>query len=414
MQTFRCTLGTTTGTVLREKRRADTAETLRKQLEGQGFYIFEIVPDGAGTVTSRINVNLNLKVPLTLRGVGPKDLLIFTQEFVALVRAGLPIPHSLDLLAHRTHHLKLRQVLAAVRDDVKGGTALSSALERQAAVFPPILVASVRAGEQSGALPDALSRYVVVLKQIVALRRRVMNALMYPFVLLLLSVSVVVFLITYVVPRFSAIYQDLGRSIPVPTQMLLDLTAAIQTNWLLLLMGAAGIAVAAWSWGKTETGLLVRDRSMLALPWAGQVMRRYALTQFCRTLAMVLGGGIPMMQALPVAIGAIENRFVQRQLESVAPAVAAGSPLATALEGTGASPGLAVEMLAVGEQTGNLQDMLGNVADFFSEEVESRLASMAALIEPIIMVGMGLMVATILIVMYLPIFQIYGAEGPAR
>ncbi len=410
MQTFQCTLGTAGGAVVREKRTAETAESLRKQLEGQGFYIFEIAPDGAGAATSRLNVkfNLDLKVPLALRGVGPKELLIFTQELLALVRAGLPIPMALDLLAQRAQHPKLRPVLSAVRDDVRGGSTLSGALGKHRSVFPGILVASARAGEQSGTLPDALSRYVVVLKQLVALRRRVMNALMYPFVLLLLSVAVVIFLIVYVVPRFSTIYQDLGRSIPVPTQVLLGLTAAIQANWLLILGGIAASAAAAWTWGRSEAGLQLRDRLVLAIPWAGEVIRRYALTQFCRTLAMVLSGGIPMLQALPVAIGAIENRYLQGKMQRLAPTVATGTPLATALEESGASPGLAVEMLAVGEQTGNLENMLGNVADFFGEEVESRLAAMAALIEPIIMVGMGLLVATILIVMYLPVFQIYG------
>ena len=406
MQTFRCTLGTAGGSVLREELQADTAEALRAQLEGQGYYIFEMAPQGRAA---------RLPAPgqaTAFRRVRPKDLLVFTQELLALTRAGLPIPMSLDLLAERTQQPRLRQALATVREEVKAGAALSGALESQPDVFPPMLAASVRGGESSGALVEALGRYVVVLKQLVALRRRVMNALAYPLVLLTLSLGVVTFLVTYVVPSFSGIYEDLGREIPVPTQVLLGLTAAIRSHWPLILLGAAAAAVAAWCWGQTETSRLLRDQALLGLPWAGEVLRRYALTQFCRTLAMVLGGGIPIMQALPVAVGAVENRYVQRRLAAVAPIVAAGTPLAAALEGTAAAPDLAVEMLAVGEQTGNLGDMLTNVADFFGEEVETRLATMAALIEPIIMVGMGLLVASILIVMYLPIFQIYGAAPP--
>ncbi len=406
MQTFRCTLGTVGGAVLREQRHADTAAALREQLQGQGYYIFEIAPEAAAARRPR------LALPVGLRRVRPQELLVFTQELLALIRAGLPIPLSLNLLAERAHQPRLRETLAAVREDVKAGAALSSALERQPGVFPPILVASVRAGESGGALADALARYAVVLKQLVALRRRVMNALTYPLVLLLLSLGVVTFLVTYVVPSFSAIYEDLGRSIPGPTQILLGLTAAIRSHWPLLLAGAVAAAAALWRGGQTEAGRLLRDRVLLGLPWAGEVMRRYALTQFCRTLAMVLGGGIPMMQALPVAVGAVENAHIRRLLGALAPEVAAGTPLATALEGTAAAPGLAVEMLAVGEQTGNLGDMLINVADFFGEEVETRLAAMTALIEPLIMVGMGLLVASILIVMYLPIFQIYGASPP--
>ena len=408
MQMFRCTLGTAAGTVVREARRAPTAEALRAQLEQQGYYVFEIGPGGppAGAPARR---------GAGLFGrVGPGDLLVFTQELLALIRAGMPIPLSLDLLAERAHNPRLRAAIAAARDDVKGGAALSDALGREANVFPPILCASVRAGESSGALADALARYAIVLKQLVTLRRRVMNALVYPLVLLLLSLGVITFLVTYVVPSFSAIYEDMGRSIPLPTQVLLGVAGAARAYWPLALGAAVAGALAAGGWARSEAGRLVRDRALLALPWAGEVMRRYALTQFCRTLAMVLGGGIPVMQALPVAVGAVENRHVRRRLEGLAPAVAAGTPLATALEGTAAAPGLAVEMLAVGEQTGNLQDMLINVSDFFGEEVETRLAAMAALIEPLIMVAMGLLVAAILIVMYLPIFQIYGAAPPGQ
>ncbi len=405
MQTFRCTLGTASGAILRQERRAESAQVLREELEGQGFYIFDIVPEGVAAARP-------FGLAPVARRVQPQALLVFSQELLALIRAGLHIPLTLDLLAERTHHPRLRQALGAVRQEVKAGAALSAALERRAGVFPPILVASVRAGETSGALADALARYVVVLKQLVALRRRVMNALAYPLVLLLLSLGVVTFLVTYVVPSFSAIYADLGREIPAPTRVLLGLTAAIRSHWPLLLAGGAAAAGAAWRGAQTEAGRLLRDRALLGVPWAGEVMRRYALTQFCRTLAMVLGGGIPMMQALPVAVGAVENARIRHLLGSLAPAVSAGTPLATALEGTAAAPGLAVEMLAVGEQTGNLQDMLNNVADFFGEEVETRLAAMAALIEPLIMVGMGLLVASILIVMYLPIFQIYGAAPP--
>ena len=406
MQTFHCTLGTTTGAVLREERQAATAEALKDQLEGQGYYIFEIAPQGRGVRLPALGH------PTVFRRVGPKDLLIFTQELLALTRAGLPIPMSLELLAKRAHQPRLRQALAAVREEVKAGAALSGGLERQPAVFPPILVASVRAGERSGTLADALGRYIIVLKQLVALRRRVVNALTYPLVLLLLSLGVVTFLVTYVVPSFSGLYEDLGRAMPAPTRALLAVAAAVRTHFLLLVAGAAAAVAAAWRGARTEAGRLLRDRILLGIPWAGEVMRRYALTQFCRTLAMVLGGGIPMMQALPVAVGAVDNRHIQRRLQGVSPVVAAGTPLATALEGTAAAPDLAVEMLAVGEQTGNLEDMLINVADFFGEETETRLAAMAALIEPLIMVTMGLLVATILIVMYLPIFQIYGAAPP--
>jgi len=406
MQIFRCTLGTASGTILRQQRRADTAESLRHALEGEGYFVFDIAPERGAEGKSAVTL------PTLFRRFRASELLIFTQELLALVRSGMAIPVSLDLLAARAQNPRLRAALAVVRKDVRGGAALSTALAAHPDLFPTALVASVRGGENSGALPDALSRYVTVLKQLVALRRRVANALVYPLVLFCLSLGVVAFLVSYVVPSFSGLYEDLGRAIPVPTQILLAAAHGLRSTWPLWLAGAALLAVAVRRGAQTEAGRRLRDRALLIFPWAGDVLRRYALTQFCRTLAMVLGGGIPMMQALPVAVAAVENRHIRAQLEALAPGVAAGTPLATALEATGASPGLAVEMLAVGEQTGNLVDMLGNVADFFGDEVETRLAAMAALIEPLIMVGMGLLVASILIIMYLPIFQIYGAAPP--
>lgn len=406
MQTFRCTLGTAGGAVLREERRAETADALRSQLESQGYYVFEIAP---GEAPARVP---GAGRPVLGRRVRPAELLVFTQELLALVRAGVTIPAALDLLTARAHNPRLRGALAGVREDVRAGSALSDALGRYGAIFPPTLVASVRAGERSGALADALARYAGVLKQLVALRRRVANALAYPSVLLALSLGVVVFLVTYVVPSFSGIYEDLGRQIPLPTRMLLAVAAAARSAWPLLLAAGGALVLAAWQGARTAAGRLLRDRAVLVLPWAGEIIRRYALTQFCRTLGMVLGGGIPMLQALEVAVGAVENRHVRRRLEGLAPAVAAGTPLAAALEATAAAPALAVEMLAVGEQTGNLHEMLATVSDFFGEEVETRLAAMAALIEPLIMVVMGLLVAIILVIMYLPIFQIYGAAPP--
>ena len=404
---FRCTVGTASGTTLRQQRRADTAESLRQSLEGEGYFVFEIAPERGTEGKSAV------ALPILRRRFRASELLIFTQELLALIRSGMAIPVSLDLLAARAQNPRLRATLAVVRKDVRGGAALSTALAGHPDLFPRTLVASIRGGENSGALSDALSRYVTVLKQLVALRRRVANALAYPLALFCLSLCVIAFLVTYVVPSFSGIYEDLGRSIPVPTQVLMTASRSLRSSWPLWLAGAALLALAVRRGVQTEAGHRLRDRALLALPWAGDVLRRYALTQFCRTLAMVLGGGIPMMQALPVAVAAVENRHIRGQLAALAPGVAAGTSLATALEATGASPGLAVEMLAVGEQTGSLVDMLGNVADFFGEEVETRLTTMAALIEPLIMVVMGLLVASILIVMYLPIFQIYGA-GPPR
>ncbi|MBI4390489.1 MAG: type II secretion system F family protein, partial [candidate division NC10 bacterium] len=338
--------------------------------------------------------------------VSRKALLAFTQELLALLRAGLPIMAALDLLIGRAAHPSLRETLEAVREDVRGGASLSAAAARHPRVFPPLFVASVRAGEQSGALPATLGRYLTTLKHFLALRRKVYNALMYPSALVVITGGVILFLLTFVVPTFSRIYTDFGARLPLPTQLLVSTTEQVRAQWplLLALLLATGFSFA-W-WRRTPRGRAALDRLVLRLPWAGPVLHRYALSTFCRGLAAVVGGGTPVVPALEVATGAVSNAHVASRLRTTAPRVVGGSSLARALEETGIATPMLLEMVAVGESTGALEEMLGHAADFADEEVDVRLSSMAGLLEPVIMAAMGLVVAAIVIVMYLPIFHL--------
>ena len=401
MATFSCRIGTPTGKVLTEDREAESADRLRHQLETEGYYVFQVRPR-----SSYLPFSVSFS---SWRRVQKKDLLILTQELFALIKAGLPIPQVLDLVIERQAQPRLRQVLERVREAVRGGAALSDAVAEHPEVFPPLYVASLRVGEKSGDLPDALARYTHNLKRMITLQKKVSSALFYPAILLGLTTAVVIFLLTVVVPTFSQMYQDFDAQLPYPTQLLLALTDLVRSQILIiipaLLIGLFGL----WQWRRTQAGRLYLDYLVLRLPLLGQAMHQFSLATFCRTLGTVLAGGMPMVPALQIATGSVQNHAAQEQLERAIPAVTGGASVAAALEGARAAPPLVLEMVGVGERTGALEEMLHHVADFIEEELDYRLSAMATLIEPIIMVVMGLVVAGIVIAMYLPIFHLSSA-----
>ncbi len=401
MATFSCRIGTPTGKVLTEDREAESADRLRHQLETEGYYVFQVRPR-----SSYLPFSVSFS---SWRRVQKKDLLILTQELFALIKAGLPIPQVLDLVIERQAQPRLRRVLERVREAVKGGASLSDASAEHPEVFPPLYVASLRVGEKSGDLPDALARYTHNLKRMITLQKKVSSALFYPAILLGLTTAVVIFLITVVVPTFSQMYQDFDAQLPYPTQLLLALTDLVRSQILIiipaLLIGLFGL----WQWRRTQAGRLYLDYLVLRLPLLGQAMHQFSLATFCRTLGTVLAGGMPMVPALQIATGSVQNHAAQEQLERAIPAVTGGASVAAALEGARAAPPLVLEMVGVGERTGALEEMLHHVADFIEEELDYRLSAMATLIEPVIMVVMGLVVAGIVIAMYLPIFHLSSA-----
>ncbi len=406
MRTLVCRYATPAGAIQTEERQAEDIASLRQALEQQGCYVFTITP---ASTLRLFRLGPLVRLPALRRRVAPGDLLIVTQELHALVRAGLPIVQGLDVLLRRCTQGRLRDALAAVREDVKGGRSLSEAAARHPRVFSPLYVASLRAGEQSGALVDCLARYLALLKRMLAVRSRVLAALVYPAILLVLSVVVVGFLLAYVVPTFSQVYTGLKATLPAPTLLLVHATALL-ARYAFPLAALAALGVVSFvSWARTPAGRRRLDGLLLALPWVGEVVTRYAASVFCRTLATLLGGGIPIVPSLETAADAVGNRVVRERFRAQIPALEAGRPLAAALEGTGALPPTAVEMLAVGESTGALEEMLGHVADFFDEELDLKLQALTAAVEPLLMVGMGLFVGTIIVIMYLPIFDLAGA-----
>jgi type IV pilus assembly protein PilC len=397
--TFTCRLGTPTGKVLVQDREAESPDRLRRELEAEGYYIFQVRP-------RKSLASFSLSRPALWRPVRKKDLLVLTQEFLALLKAGLPILTILDLVIERQTHPRLRGVLGKVQGAVRAGASLSEAAGQHPDIFPPLYVASLRAGEKSGYLPDTLARYITNLKRVMSLQKRVLSALLYPSILLVITTAVVIFLLTVVVPAFSQIYSDFETRLPYATRLLLAVTGFLREYLLLILplpfLGLFGL----WQWRRTRAGRLTLDRLLLRLPLLGQVVHQFSLAIFCRTMGTVLEGGMTMVPALEIAAGSVHNRAVSEQLLQAIPAVTGGTSVATALEHTKAAPPLVVEMVGVGERTGALEEMLSHVADFLEEEMDLRLSSITTLLEPMVMVTMGLIVAGIVITMYLPIFQL--------
>jgi type IV pilus assembly protein PilC len=322
-----------------------------------------------------------------------------------LVKAGLPILKVWDLLIERTRRPAFQATLRTVRQDIRGGASMGDALSRHSVFFPDLYVASVRAGELSGNLPEVLQRYIAYLKLIIGLRQKMMKALAYPAFLVIVGVAVVAFLLTFVLPTFSTVYGDTATKLPPATKGLLALIEMIRAHLVLVAATVAALAGGIRLWIRTPAGRAVRDRTILTLPLIGEVLINHHTVQFSRTLATVLGAGTTLVNALPIVRGAVSNRFLAAGLVTVTERVREGGTLAAALVEGKMLPRLALEMIAVGEETGSLETMLRDVAELYEGDLDQRLNQLTTWIEPVLLLIMGVIVGAIVIIMYLPIFQ---------
>jgi type IV pilus assembly protein PilC len=377
---------------------AGSEKELRERYSQQGFLIYSIKPrTGAALVSSGL---FNKRKKLNL-----EKFLIFNQQFVTLIRAGLPILKGLDLLSERLTDPKLTPHIKAVRDEVRGGTLLSEAF-RQQGVFPKMYVTSVMAGEKSGSLTEVLDRYIAYQRIALAVRKKVMVSLMYPCVLIVLVLLLMVFLVTYVVPTFATLYTTMQAKLPPMTVFLIALGTTAR-SYILVFVGAVicGIFLFRW-WSKGESARLKIDRVKLKLPIAGEIWLKYQVAQLARILGTLLTGGIPLVQAMETAADSLNTPLLRQAVEAAGKSVREGQPLSGSLRTSGIFPGLATDMIEVGESTGALPAMLSSVAEFFEEDVNTRMTATLSLIEPAIMIVMGSFVAFVLISLYLPIFSL--------
>jgi type IV pilus assembly protein PilC len=399
---FRCRLATPTGEVREETYVADNEVRLRRELEERGLYILSVRSRG-----------LNLR-GVTLqrhRRIPARDFIVFNQELATLLKSGMPLVQSLDILRQRVSNPLFKGVLDDVHERVRAGASLSEAFEAHGGLFPGVYTASLLAGEKSGGLEPVLRRYVAYVKVVGAVKRRTLSALIYPAILLTLSIIVVAIIVVRVVPAFAGFYETFDRQLPLSTRMIVRISEVVAGIWPLILLGLAGITVTIWIWSRAASNRTRLHRWLLGIPSLGAIAQRFATSQLARTLATLLGGGIPLVSAIGISARAIGNRYVAGELEVVGQRVREGESMASAMLSRKVFPDVAVKMVEVGESTGALQDMLNSLADFYDEEIETTLTRFVALVEPVLLVVMGLIIASLLLALYLPVFELSSVMG---
>jgi len=384
------------GRVQEQTHAAATAEELRARFTQAGYYVYSVKARGLLAGQGK-----NKKVKL-------EPFLVFNQQFLTLIRAGLPILGSIELLARRQKILHFRAQLEDVATRVKNGESISSAFEAQGG-FPVVYTTTLLAGERSGNLEEVLQRYLDFQRVSLTFRKKLAASLIYPAVLVVMVTGLFIFLITFVVPRFAELYDQLGTQLPAITTFMLDFGKDAQHYGLYFgaAVGLIGFLISRWV--KTDAGAMAVDKVRIGLPLIGGVWLKYQVGLFSRTLSTLLTGGLPLVPSLEVAARSIDSRQIGSAVFASVETVREGKGLSDSLAGTKVFPELAIEMIEVGESTGALPQMLNSVAEFFEEDVQTNLTAAMSLIEPAILIVMGLVVVTILISLYYPIFSLSAA-----
>jgi type IV pilus assembly protein PilC len=396
MPEFIVRVGTPDGHVIDKNVNALSARDAEEELRRQGMHVFD---------AKRGRLSLRDLLPRSNRIISTERFLSFNQELLALVKAGLPILQSFDIMLERQKNLRFKEVLIDVRDKIKSGVALSDAFASYGPQFPAIYSTSLRAGERSGDLEGVLRRFLRYQKMIVALRKRVTTALIYPAVLVCLSVAMVVVMMIKVIPRFAEFYTGFHAELPLFTQFMITLSTFLNHNFVFVVIIGAAAFILGRRWARTS-GRVAFDRFKLRIPLVGGILHRFGIMQFTQSLGTLLGGGTPMVPAIEIASQSVTNHMMSNKIFGIVQNVREGEPLWRSLEQTGVMSDLAIEMIKVGESTGALTEMLSNVSEFYDEEIEARLQRLVAAIEPIILVFMGSIIAILLYAFYLPLFQL--------
>lgn len=403
MAVFAYRVARSDGSMIQGSLEGDGEAAVRAKLESQGLLVFTLHRHGANSIPTPRSWSFG--------GLPLGQFMIFNQELLALIKSGLPILRVWDLLIDRAGHPGFRQVLREVKEDIRSGASASEALAKHTSYFPDLYVATIKAGEQSGNLSEVLQRYVAHLKLMIGLRQKMTKAISYPIFLIVIGMAVIGFLVAYVMPTFVSVYGETGKTLPWATQLLLQLVAHAEVWGLAATIALAGVILGIRTYYATSAGQLMIDRFILNLPLVGMVAVEHNAVQFTRTLGTILAGGTPLVDALQGARAAVSNRFISSRLAGAVEEIREGTTLADALERCQVLPKLVIEMLSVGEETGSLESMLKDVAEFYEADIDTRLGQLTTWMEPALLLVMGVLVGGIVIVMYLPVFQMAGTVG---
>lgn len=342
------------------------------------------------------------------------ELVIFTRQLATMINAGVPIVQSLDILRDQTGNITFKKTLREVREDVKAGKTLSESLSRHPKIFDELIVSLTRAGETSGALDVIMNRLADYLEKVMALKRKIKGAMVYPIAVISFAIIVVMVMLVYVIPIFANMFKDAGLKLPLPTLIVINISTALRSYIHWIVIGFILLAFIIARIRKTERGRLATDRLLLRIPVIGELIRKASIARMCRTLSTLLGNGVPILDSIQIVARVAGNRVIERAILYAREEVARGRGLADPVEETRVFPLIVPRMIAVGETTGALDQMLGKVADFFEDEVDRTVEALTSLLEPLFIIVLGVIIGGLLVAMYLPIFQIgqvIGAQG---
>ena len=395
---FRCRLGTPGGEIVEGVYAAESEARLRREFEEKGLYVLAIQRAGRAALGS-------FKLPTRTR-ISTREFLVFNQELATLLKAGMPLVQSLDILRQRVANPLLKTVLDDVYEKVRAGSSLSEAFESHGTLFPGVYTASLLAGEKSGSLEGVIRRYVAYVKVVSGVKRKTISALVYPAILLVLSCVVVGIIVLRVVPEFGAFYRQFDRELPLSTRIIVAISNFAVAYFVLMVLGVVAAVAAFIAWLKRPGNRRRFDRWTLSIPMLGPIAQKFATSQAARTLATLLGGGIPLVNAIDVSARSIANQYMAQELTVAAQQVREGRALATALMQSGAFPDVAIKMVEVGESTGALQEMLNSLSEFYDEEIDTSLTRFITIVEPVLLVVMGIIIAALLLSLYMPLFNL--------
>jgi type IV pilus assembly protein PilC len=402
MTDFVCKVGDASGRVHQQNESAQSEGEARQKLAERGLYVF--------SVRHHFDLVARLTQSSNSRNIRPRDFLIFNQQFSTLIKAGLPILKALDLLADRTAAPRLRPILGEVRQRVRDGSLLSEALAAQGS-FPPVYVTAITAGERSGNLTGVIDQYIAYLRVSTGFRSRLLTALIYPAVLVVVAFLLVTYVVTYAMPQFGDLYHELGIPLPAITMVLLAIAVPLRTYFLAIIAAAAATGLFVLVWTRSDRGAIAIDRLKPRAPVLGDIWLKAEIAQFARTLSTLLTGGTPLVPALNTSASSIGSRLIASAVEGAAARVKEGQSLHGSLAETHLVPGLALEMIEVGEASGALAPMLNSVAEFYEEEVSTRLERTLSWVPIVILGVMAVVVMFILLALYLPLFSLQVGAG---
>ena len=395
MPYYICRLAGEDGRLLSRSVLAASPDECRRLYESEGFCVLSVARDWK-----------KVQVRLFGKKVKDKDFILFNQELMALIRSGYPILKSIETIAVRVKNVNLKEILLRVESDIRSGKSLSEAFIPYEDKFSKVYTASLMAGEKSANLAGTIGRYIQYAKVINQTKSKVRSALIYPTLLMVFSFILVGILVSFVLPRFSTFYQDYQAEMPAVTTALVSFALAVRRNTLLILILLAALFLTFLRLRKNEEARIAFDRFKLRIPYGRTLWRESGVSLFSRTLGLLLEAGISLLSAIGIACQAVPNKFLVRSMKDVSDSIKNGQSLTESLADTAVLPGLALDMIRIGETSANLQGMLAEVADFYDERIRARIDTLVSLIEPVIIIFMGLVVAAMLLAIYLPIFNI--------